>query len=72
MNSTYRQLTRSTSSRMIAGVCGGLGEYANMDPTVVRLAAVLLLFLTGPGVVVAYLIMALIIPEGPTTQTPQS
>ncbi len=65
MNTTYRQLTRSTNSRMIAGVCGGLGEYANIDPTLIRLGAVLLLFLTGPGIAVAYLIMALIIPEEP-------
>jgi phage shock protein C len=68
MNTGYKQLTRSTTARMIAGVCGGLGHYANIDPTVIRLAAVLLLFVTGPGVVVAYLIMALIIPEEPIQQ----
>ncbi len=48
---------------MIAGVCAGLGEYANMDPTIVRLMAVALFFLTGPGMLVAYIIMALVIPE---------
>jgi phage shock protein PspC (stress-responsive transcriptional regulator) len=53
---------------MIAGVCGGLAAYANIDPTLVRLGAVLLFFVTGPGVVVAYLIMALVIPEEPTQQ----
>lgn len=63
MNTSYRQLTRSITSRMIAGVCGGLGEYANIDPTVIRLAAVLLFFVTGPAAIIAYLIMALIIPE---------
>ena len=68
MNTGYKQLTRSTSTRMIAGVCGGLGEYANIDPTVIRLGAVLLLFLTGPGIVVAYLVMALIMPEEPAKQ----
>ncbi len=68
MNNTYKQLTRSTSNRMIAGVCGGMGEYSNIDPTVVRLFAVLLFFLTGPSVVLAYLIMALIIPEAPAQQ----
>jgi phage shock protein PspC (stress-responsive transcriptional regulator) len=56
---------------MIAGVCGGLGEYANIDPTLIRLAAVLLFFVTGPGVVIAYIIMALIIPEQVTPQAPQ-
>jgi len=63
MNSTYRPLQRSTTNRMIAGVCAGIGEYTNMDPTIVRLLAVLLFFLTGPGMLVAYIVMALIIPE---------
>lgn len=63
MNTNYRQLTRSTANRMIAGVCAGLGEYFNVDPTVVRLLFILALFLTGPGILIAYLIMAIIIPE---------
>ena len=69
MNTTYKQLTRSTVNRMIAGVCGGLGEYANIDPTLIRLVAILLLFVTGPGIVLAYLIMALVIPEARAGQT---
>jgi phage shock protein C len=69
MNTSYKQLTRSTTNRMVAGVCAGVGAYANIDPTVVRLAAVLLLFLSGPGMVVAYLIMALVIPEESAAQT---
>ena len=68
MNSTYRQLKRPEQNRMIAGVCVGLGEYAGIDPTVIRLIAVLLLFLTGPGMILAYLIMALIIPSEPVPQ----
>ena len=63
MDPNYRQLRRSKSDRMIAGVCAGIGEYANIDPTIVRLLAALLFFLTGPGMIVAYIIMALIIPE---------
>ncbi|MGZ6317036.1 MAG: PspC domain-containing protein [Anaerolineales bacterium] len=63
MNTSYKQLRRSITDRMVAGVCGGIGAYANIDPTVVRLGAVLLFFVTGPGVVVAYLVMALVIPE---------
>jgi phage shock protein C len=61
-------LTRSTKDRMIAGVCAGLAEYMGMDPTVVRLIFVLLFFVTGPGVLLAYLIMALIVPNESTTQ----
>jgi phage shock protein C len=59
----YKQLTRSTANRMIAGVCAGLGEYLNIDPTVVRLLFVLGFFMTGPGILIAYLIMAIIVPE---------
>ena len=63
MNASVRQLHRSVTNRMIAGICAGIGEYSNIDPTIVRLVAVLLLFLTGGGMIIAYLIMALIIPE---------
>jgi phage shock protein PspC (stress-responsive transcriptional regulator) len=63
MNTNYKQLTRSLSNRMIAGVCAGLGEYLNIDPTVVRLLFILGFFLTGPGILIAYLIMAIIVPE---------
>ena len=70
MNANVRQLHRSVTNRMIAGVCAGIGEYANIDPTIVRLMTVLLLFLTGGGIIIAYLIMALIIPEEPARQGP--
>lgn len=70
MNNGIRQLHRSTSNRMIAGVCAGIGDYINVDPTIVRLMAVLLFFLTGGGMIAAYLVMALIIPEEPAAQNP--
>ncbi len=63
MSTDYKQLTRSTTNRMIAGVCAGLGEYLNIDPTVVRLLFVLGFFLTGPGILIAYLILAVVVPE---------
>ena len=58
-----RKLYRSKSNKMIAGVCAGLGEYLNIDPTIVRLIWALV-GLTGAGIV-AYLVAALIIPEKP-------
>ena len=61
--SDYKVLTRSKSDRMIAGVCAGLADYLNMDPTVIRLLFVLGLFLGGPGIIIAYLIMAIVTPE---------
>jgi len=63
MSETYKTLTRSVANRMVAGVCAGLGDYLNMDPTVIRLLFVLGFFLAGPGIVLAYLIMAIVTPE---------
>ncbi len=64
-----KQLTRSLNNRMIAGVCAGLGNYFNLDPTVVRLLFVLGFFIgLHFGIVLAYLIMALIIPQETITQ----
>jgi phage shock protein PspC (stress-responsive transcriptional regulator) len=58
-----KKLTRSIVDRMVAGVCGGLANYMGMDPTVIRLIFVLLFFVTGPGVLLAYFIMMMIVPE---------
>jgi phage shock protein C len=63
MNTNYKSLYRSNTNRMLAGVCAGLADYMNMDPTVMRLIFVLLFFVTGPGVLLAYFIMALIVPN---------
>ncbi len=58
------RLHRSSENKMIAGVCGGLGEYLNVDPTVIRLIwAILSVISVGfPGIVI-YIIAALIFPE---------
>ena len=59
-----KKLYRNTENKMIAGVCSGVGEYLNIDPTIVRLIWALV-SLSGAGVV-AYLVCALIIPEKPS------
>ena len=59
-----KKLYRNTSNKMVAGVCSGLAEYINIDPTVVRLIWTLI-SLSGAGIV-AYLIAAIIIPEKPS------
>jgi len=57
-----KKLYRSRSAKMIAGVCGGLGRYLGIDPTLIRLAFVLLLlFGIGSGLLV-YIIMMLLVP----------
>ncbi|HIS60262.1 MAG TPA: PspC domain-containing protein [Candidatus Faecousia faecipullorum] len=59
-----KRLYKSTTNKMIDGVCGGVAEYLNLDPTVVRLVWVILACMGGSGLV-AYLIAMLIIPEKP-------
>ncbi len=63
---TPRRLYRSRSERMVSGVCGGLAEYFNVDPTLVRLAFVLLTLANGVGVIL-YIIAAFIVPLNPST-----
>jgi phage shock protein C len=65
MTENIKRLYRSISDVMVAGVCSGLADYASVDPTVVRLLFVLAFFVTGPGVVLAYLIMMMIVPQKP-------
>jgi phage shock protein PspC (stress-responsive transcriptional regulator) len=48
---------------MIAGVCAGLGDYFGIDPTIVRLLAVLAFFTGFGGIAIVYLVMALVVPE---------
>ncbi|MDW7733393.1 MAG: PspC domain-containing protein [Methanolobus sp.] len=59
-----KQLRRSKDKRMIAGVCGGIGEYIGVDPVVIRLLwAIITIFSFGIIGVVAYIIAWFIIPE---------
>ncbi len=59
-----RRLTKSSTDRKIAGVCGGIAEYFDWDPTLVRVAYVLLSLFSAafPGVL-AYIILALVMPD---------
>ena len=58
------KIYRSRTNSMIAGVCGGLGEYLGVDPTILRVTAVLLIFAKGIGLL-AYLVGWVIIPRRP-------
>lgn len=57
-----KRLYRSREERMIAGVCGGLGEYLEIDPTIVRLLWVVAAFVAGGGIL-AYLIAWVVVPR---------
>ncbi len=59
-----KKLYRSSKNKKIAGVCGGLAEYLNIDPTIVRVIWALLTLCAGTGLL-AYIACALIIPERP-------
>lgn len=58
------KLYRSRTDRMLAGVCGGLGEYFGVDSSLVRLALVMLVVFGGTGIL-AYIIAWIVIPEAP-------
>lgn len=61
---TTKRLYRSDTSKVFAGICGGLGEYADIDPVIVRLIWLLIVVFTGiiPGIIV-YGVATFIIPK---------
>lgn len=60
-----KRLYRSTRNKMICGVCGGIAEYFNIDPTLVRLGVVLLSLTSWRTGILAYFICSVIIPDEP-------
>ena len=60
-----KKLYRSSTDKKLAGVCGGVAKYLNMDPTVIRLLWILVSLFAFAGVV-AYVICAFVMPEEPT------
>lgn len=63
MAGEYKRLYRSVDDRMIAGVCAGIADYFDIDPTLVRLLFVLGFFATGSGLFWVYVIMMMVVPE---------
>lgn len=62
-----KKLYRSRTDKKIAGVCGGLAEYFNIDPVIVRIGFVILLLPGGFPGLLPYIILWLIVPEAPNT-----
>ena len=58
-----KKLVRTSDNRMVCGVCGGIGKYFNVDPTLVRLIWVLASFARAGSGLLVYIIAAIIIPE---------
>lgn len=67
-NIPTKKLYRSRTNRIIAGVCGGIGECFLVDPTFIRLAFVLFSFMGGCGILL-YIIMILIVPVEPENES---
>jgi phage shock protein PspC (stress-responsive transcriptional regulator) len=66
-----RKLYRSQENRMIGGVCGGIAEYFNIDPNLMRLLFVVLTFLGGSGILI-YIASLIIIPNNPDQTIPET
>jgi phage shock protein C len=60
------RLYRSRDDRMLAGVAGGLAEYWDADPSLIRIVWALLMIFTGGIALVAYIVMAIVVPEDPS------
>ena len=59
-----KRIYKSERNRVLTGTCGGIGEYLNIDPTIVRLIFVGITFFSGIGIF-AYIVAALLIPNSP-------
>ena len=60
------KLYRSEDNKVLLGICGGIGEYLNIDPVIIRLILVALIFLGFSGII-AYIVAAFIIPKRPAS-----
>ena len=69
MSEGVKKLHRSTKDKMLAGVCGGIAEYFQLDPTIIRVLFVLFSVFAGGGIL-AYIILWLVIPKEPDTTKP--
>ena len=65
MSTDYKRLYRSRTNRMVSGVCGGLGVFANVDPTIVRLLFPAGTIFSGWILLLVYLAMIFVVPEAP-------
>ena len=68
-----KKLYKSEHNKVIAGVIGGIGEYFDIDPTILRLLYILIAIMTGlMPAVIGYIIAAIVMPRGRTHHTPNS
>lgn len=65
MENEVKRLYRSKTNKALAGICGGIGEYLNVDPTVIRVLWILFSLMGGCGLL-AYIICLFVIPQDNT------
>jgi phage shock protein C len=61
-----KKMHRSTTNKMVAGICGGLADYFGLDASLMRIIFVVLALLGGPGILL-YIVLWIVLPEGPDT-----
>ncbi|HKZ45048.1 MAG TPA: PspC domain-containing protein [Anaerolineales bacterium] len=66
--SEYKKLTRSNTNKMISGVCGGLGDFLDIDPTIVRLLFAFGFIASFGTAFLVYLVLAIVIPPEENTK----
>ena len=67
---TYRRLYRSRHDKMLAGVCGGLARYLDIDPVAARVLFAILAAFSGGALLIAYVVMWILMPEEPEPANP--
>lgn len=70
MNQPYRKLRRSRDNSVIGGVCGGLGDFFGIDPTLIRIAFAVAFFFFSTGFWI-YVLLWLVVPLAPKADAPQ-
>lgn len=63
MNNDYKELRKSATNKTICGVCGGIGEYFKVDPTLIRLLWVVISLCSAGLGIIGYFIAAVIMPD---------
>jgi len=67
-----KKLVRSKSDTKLAGICAGLADYFDVDPTIMRVLFVISIFVTAGGAILAYIVLWLIIPAETTSKTTET
>ena len=71
MSEEVRKIYRQSSDQMVGGVCSGLGQYLEIDPTVIRLMFIAGFFMNPPTAAFLYLLLLVLVPIEPSSESSQ-